>query len=424
MAKQAKNRVFSNSGRKITRRTDYGGQKGGNKGGSSNSSFRTPRPSPYPCFKCGQSGHIQRFCPQNQSSQISGGPSQQQMVSQPRQSFFTPQTSQQPRASSQIFQPRGPRGGGKDNRPQGRAFTVTRTESIGQTSHAVMEGTILVSNLCIKVLFDTGASHSFISPSLVNFLRLKPEKLDPPITFVTIHGVLVVTIIFRACSIEISGHRLEADLIMLDPYPFDLILGTDWLSKYRALIDCYSRKVTLRLKNGLILQLCGKQGVISQNLLLKACFRGRRNLECAALFAITEKTPGANNSVVCIPVVNEFPDVFPEELPGLPPKREIDFAIEVCPGTSQISISPYRMAPAELAELKKQLEELLQKGFIRKSTSPWGAPVLFVVKSDGTLCLCIDYRQLNRVTIKNRYPLPRIDDLFDQFGWISVFFKN
>ncbi|KAM2075137.1 hypothetical protein ACFX1T_038067 [Malus domestica] len=100
MAKQAKNKALSNSGRKITRRTDYSGQKGGNKEGNSNSSFRNPRPSPYPCFKCGQPSHLQHQCPQNQSPQISGGSSQQQMVSQPRQSFFTPQTSQQPQASS------------------------------------------------------------------------------------------------------------------------------------------------------------------------------------------------------------------------------------------------------------------------------------------------------------------------------------
>ncbi|KAK5842194.1 hypothetical protein PVK06_004524 [Gossypium arboreum] len=122
-------------------------------------------------------------------------------------------------------------------------------------------------------------------------------------------------------------------------------------------------------------------------------------------------------------VVNEFTDVFPEELPGLPPDREVEFTIDVIPGTAPISITPYRMAPAELKELKTQLQELLDKGFIRPSTSPWGAPVLFVKKKDGSLRLCIDYRQLNKVTIKNKYPLPRIDDLFDQLKGAAVFSK-
>ena len=106
-----------------------------------------------------------------------------------------------------------------------------------------------------------------------------------------------------------------------------------------------------------------------------------------------------------------------------PPQKEIKFAIDVVPGATQASITPYRMAPAELKELKLQLQELLEKGFIRPSVSPWGAPVLFVKKKDGTLRLCIDYRQLNKLTIKNKYLLPRIDDLFDQLKGASIFSK-
>jgi len=123
-----------------------------------------------------------------------------------------------------------------------------------------------------------------------------------------------------------------------------------------------------------------------------------------------------------IPVVQEFLEVF-QEVPGLPPDREIEFAIELVPGTAPISKAPYRMAPAELAELKQQLQELLDKGLIQPSVSPWGAPVLFVRKKDGSLRLCIDYRELNRVTVKNKYPLPRIDDLFDQLAGAAVFSK-
>ncbi|KAA0025864.1 Retrotransposon protein [Cucumis melo var. makuwa] len=123
------------------------------------------------------------------------------------------------------------------------------------------------------------------------------------------------------------------------------------------------------------------------------------------------------------PVVREYPDVFLDELPGLPPSREIDFAIELEPNTAPISRASYRMAPTELKELMVQLQELLNKGFIRPSVSSWGAPVLFVKKKDWSMHFCIDYRELNKVTVKNRYPLPRIDDLFDQLQRATVFSK-
>jgi hypothetical protein len=106
--------------------------------------------------------------------------------------------------------------------------------------------------------------------------------------------------------------------------------------------------------------------------------------------------------------------VFPEELPGMPPDREVEFVIELAPGAAPISKRPYRLAPEELAEMKKQLQELEEKGFIKPSKSPWGCPAMFVKKKDHSLRLVVDYHPLNEVTIKNKYPLPRIDDLFDQ----------
>ena len=129
----------------------------------------------------------------------------------------------------------------------------------------------------------------------------------------------------------------------------------------------------------------------------------------------SQRTPGFGAS--------QFPDVFPYDISGLPSDREVEFTIDLIPGTEPISIPPYRMTPAELRELKAQLEELLSKGFIRPSISPWGAPVLFVKKKDGSLRLCIVYRQLNIVTICNQYPLPRIDELFDQLQGSQVYSK-
>jgi hypothetical protein len=124
-----------------------------------------------------------------------------------------------------------------------------------------------------------------------------------------------------------------------------------------------------------------------------------------------------------IPVVREFADVFPDELSGMPPDRDVEFVIELQPGTAPISKRPYRMPPKELAELKTQLQELLDKGYIRPSSSPWGCSALFVKKKDDSLRLCVDYRPLNVVTIKNKYPLPRIDVLFDQLAGAKVFSK-
>ncbi|CAL9001523.1 unnamed protein product [Prunus brigantina] len=144
---------------------------------------------------------------------------------------------------------------------------------------------------------------------------------------------------------------------------------------------------------------------------------------CVGHLAHIIDTQGSTLNLEDIPVVCEFSDVFPDDLPGLPPQRETEFTIELLPGTNPIHQAPYRMAPAELRELKTQLQELVDLGFIRPSVSPWGAPVLFVKKKDGCLRLCIDYRQLNKVTVRNRYPLPRIDDLFDQFKGAKYFSK-
>jgi hypothetical protein len=124
-----------------------------------------------------------------------------------------------------------------------------------------------------------------------------------------------------------------------------------------------------------------------------------------------------------VPVVCEYEDVFPEELLGLPPDRDVEFVINLVPGTAPIAQSPYRMAEVELKLLKAELDSLLEKGFIRPSASPWGSPALFIPKKEGTQRLCVDYRSLNAITIKNKYPLPRIDDLMDQLRQAKYFSK-
>ncbi|KAL4011131.1 hypothetical protein IC575_028178 [Cucumis melo] len=207
---------------------------------------------------------------------------------------------------------------------------------------------------------------------------------------------------------------------MLD---LDVILGMDWLAANHASIDCSRKEVTFNPPSTASFKFKGGGSkslpqVISAIRASKLLSQGTWGI-----LASVVDTREADVSLSSEPVVRDYPDVFPEELPGLPPHREVEFAIELEPGTVPISRAPYRMAPAELKELKVQLQELLDKGFIRPSVSPWGAPVLFVKKKDGSMRLCIDYRELNKVTVKNRYPLPRIDDLFDQLEGATVFSK-
>ncbi|KAM1963037.1 hypothetical protein ACFX16_023261 [Malus domestica] len=214
-----------------------------------------------------------------------------------------------------------------------------------------------------------------------------------------------------------------ANLMPLDIMDFDMILGTDWLHYNHAKIDCYGKTVTFHCPRLPEVTFVGEPSGVMHGVI--SAMKAKRLLSkgCQGYLAHVVLNNDAPSNVEDVRVVKYFPDVFPEDLPGLPPNKDVEFVIDLLPVTNPISLTPYRMAPAELRELKVQLQELVDKGFIQPSTSSWGAPVLFVRKKDGTLRLCIDYRQLNRVTIKNRYPLPRIDDLFDQLRGAFVFSK-
>jgi len=187
-------------------------------------------------------------------------------------------------------------------------------------------------------------------------------------------------------------------------------------------MDCFNKTILFKLEGSSVVEFHGEKRICRAGVILalSAVKLLRSGCEGFIAFVLEDKQP---QGVEQIPVVSEFPDVFPEEIPGLPPLREVEFTIELMPGAAPISIAPYRMAPTELGELKLQLQDLLKKGFIKPSISPWGAPVLFVKKKDGSLRMCIDYRRLNQVTIKNKYPLPRIDELFDQLQGAEFFSK-
>ncbi|KAL0549591.1 hypothetical protein IC582_014077 [Cucumis melo] len=305
---------------------------------------------------------------------------------------------------------------------QGRVFATNKTEA--EKAGTVVTGTLPVLGHYALVLFDSGSSHSFISSAFVSHARLEVEPLHHVLSVSTPSGECMLSKEkVKACQIEIAGHVIEVTLIVLDMLDFDVILGMDWLAANHASIDCSRKEVTFnppsmasfKFKGGGSKSLPQVISAIRASKLLSQGTWG--------ILASVVDTREADVSLSSEPVVRDYLDVFPEELPGLPPHREVEFAIELEPGTVPISRAPYRMAPAELKELKVQLQELLDKGFIRPSVSPWGAPVLFVKKKDGSMRLCIDYRELNKVTVKNRYPLPRIDDLFDQLQGATVFSK-
>jgi hypothetical protein len=267
---------------------------------------------------------------------------------------------------------------------------VTTEEA--QQAQDVVLGMFLASSHPATVLFDSGASHSFISSSFVVRHQLPITIMRQTMLVSSPGGEMRTKHICPAISITIRGVDFLANLIVLDSKGIDIILGMDWLRKYDRVILCAKRAIRLTKEDGTIMEFSAAIPVEQVNLLNKV----------------------QGTSLNEIGIVREYPDVFPEELPGIPPDRDIEFMIELLPGTPPISKRQYRMPVNELVELKKQIAELQSKRFIRPSSSPWGAPVLFVEKKHGTQRMCVDYRSLNEVTIKNKYPLPRIEDLLDR----------
>jgi hypothetical protein len=201
--------------------------------------------------------------------------------------------------------------------------------------------------------------------------------------------------------LELGSKIAPANLLALSLEGIDLILGMDWLTQHQVVLDIASRMVEIHSPTS------------GQPILYLPKAEGMNPCSYAA----------ATVQLESIPVVCEYPDVFLDDLPCMPPDRDVEFVTELQPGTAPISKRPYRMPPKELAELRIQLQEFLDKGYIRPSSSPWGSPALFVKKKDGSLRMYVDYRPLNAMTIKNKYPLPRIDVLFDQLAGAKVFSK-
>ncbi|XP_050916238.1 uncharacterized protein LOC127131355 [Lathyrus oleraceus] len=301
-------------------------------------------------------------------------------------------------------------------RSTGRVYTLDARKA--KSNNALIAGTCLVNYHHCFVLFDCRATHSFVSIQCMRRLGLQAIPLSPLMVVTTAMDDVVETpLICENCSLSVNGRIFQIDLICLPLKKVDVVLGMNWLSSNLVFIECEEKLIIIPSSEAT------PKDVLTTILEVTVCMVNFLFEKEKSVLLVLTKESSDNMNVTQIPIVCEIPKVFPEDVTSLPPEREVKFSIDLIPRTTPISVSPYRMAPLELRELKDQLEELLTKHFIRPSVSPWGALVLLVKKKDGSMRLCINYRQLNKFAIKNKYPLPRIYDLLDELKGACVFSK-
>ncbi|GJZ89244.1 putative reverse transcriptase domain-containing protein [Tanacetum coccineum] len=246
----------------------------------------------------------------------------------------------------------------------GRAYTIKDAKPQGPN---VVTGTFLLNNRYASILFDSGSDRSFMDTRFSSILNIDPVKIG------------------ASYEVELADGRVLGT--------FDVIIGMDWIVKHDAIVICGKKVVRIPYRNKTLIVESDKEN---------------RSKE---------------KRFEDVPIIHDFPEVFLEDFPGLPPPRKVEFRIDLVPRAALVARAPYRLALSEMRELSVQLQELLEKGFILPSSSLWGAPVLFVKKKDGSFRMCIDYCELNKLTIKNRYPLLRIKYLFDQLQGSSLYSK-
>ncbi|XP_070046484.1 uncharacterized protein [Nicotiana tomentosiformis] len=266
------------------------------------------------------------------------------------------------------------------------------------------------------------STYSYVSSYFSSSLDMLRSFIDTHVYVSTpIGDSIMLDRVYRSFVVTLCGFEMRVDSLLLDMVDFDVILDMDLLSPYHVILDCHAKTVAFAMSG---LQRLEWKGSLGHNpskviLFLKAQLMIEKGLLAYSAFVndVSVDTP----TVDLVPIVRKFLDVFPADIPGMPSDRDIDFDIDLASSKKPIFIPSYHMAIVELKELKEQLQELLDKGFIRPIVLTWGELVSFVKKKDGSMRMCIDYRQLNKVNIKTKYLLPHTDDLFDQLHGARVF---
>ena len=266
--------------------------------------------------------------------------------------------------------------GRQDARALARAYVIKAVED--KNALDVIVGNFHIFETIVHALIDPRSIHSYVCTSILSLGSLPQSETEYDILVTNPLGhSVIVNRVYKDCPIRIREYEFPGDLIELSFKEFNVILEMDWLSRHQVVVECRMKQVTLRTLNGEELTFIGERPNHLSNVISTATARTMVQKGCEAYLEYVIDTKKAELSLSNIPTVYDYPDVFPEELSGLPPQREIEFAIDIVPSATPASITPYRMDPVELKEFKLQLQELLEKEIIRPSVSPWRAPVTY-----------------------------------------------
>ncbi|GJR30638.1 putative reverse transcriptase domain-containing protein [Tanacetum coccineum] len=355
--------------------------------------FHHNGPCTQKCYKCNKVGHFAPDCKSTGNTNVAN--IQKGNRAAPKGNFECGAPGHFKRDCLKLKN----KDGGNRN-AQGWVYVVgnakKRGNSSGNPNSNVVTSTFLLNNHYASILFDTSADRSFRSTAFSSLIDIIPTPLDNSYDVELADGKIVrIDTIIRGCTLNFLNHSFNIDLMPIELGSFDVIIGMEWLRRCHAVIVCDEKLVQIPYGNETL------------------TFHGNKS----------SNGRESRLAVISYSKAQEYMAKGCQDLPGLPPARPVEFQIDLILGAAPVARAPYRLAPSKMKELSKQLQDLSDKGFIRPSSSPWGAPVLFVKKKDGSFRMCIDYRELNKLTVKNRYPLPRIDDLFDQLQGSSIYSK-
>ncbi|GJY19988.1 putative reverse transcriptase domain-containing protein [Tanacetum coccineum] len=317
-------------------------------------------------------------------------------------------------AKKDITRTRNPKGNNQAStstqggrRVHGRVYILCAKAVVKDNN--VVNGTFLINDVYASVLFDTGADRSFVSYAFSKYIDIHPTTLDTNYSVELTDGKSLTTnTILRGCTLNLQNHLFKIDLLPIELGSFDVIVGMDWMAEHRAEVVCYEKYIRIPYGNDMLVVQGERSGVKNESRLeVISSIKTQKYIDQGCqVFLIQmmkeEETEIPKTRIEDVPVVKDFPEVFPKDLPGLPPTRQVEFHIELIPGATPVARAPYRLAPAEMKEVAEHLKVLSAKGFIRPSSSPWGAPILFVKKKDGSFRM-VREEDIPKTAFRTRY---------------------